>query len=187
MDGETTTAPEAMTPDGVPTAAGRAEGRSRRRVGRWVTAVAWTLVVLALVVVALLSQTERGQRIVIDRGLEIARAELAGELAVDEVRSGMLLTGMTLAGVRLDAAGGRPFLIADSVVVRYTPLSLLLGSPSLHSTTLHGMRLEISRYPGDDFLNVSRLLAEGPEPDSAAGASSPRTIALGRISVRDGV
>jgi hypothetical protein len=186
---ETTTAAEAVTPDADAAPAGRAEPRRRGpRWGRWLSVIAWALVVLALVGLALLSQTQRGQRMVIERVLAIARGELAGELYVDEIRSRMLLTGVTLAGVRLDAAGARPFLTADSAVVRYTPLSLLLGTPRLHSTTLHGMRLEISRYPGDDFLNVSRLLAQGPpRPDSAAAPSAPRTIALGRISVRDGL
>ena len=196
MDGETTTAmeaTEARTLDAVSAAEAEAEAtaaapRRRRRWRPWLTAFGWTIIVLLLVVVALLSQTERGQRMVIDRVLEVARGELAGELAVGEVHSRMLLTGVTLVDVRLDAAGARPFLTADSVVVRYTPLSLLLGAPRLHSTTLHGMRLEISRYPGDDFLNVNRLLAEGPaQPDSATAPSTPRTIALGRISVRGGL
>lgn len=170
--------------------AGTAERRPRRRARgrRWLTAFGWTVVILAVAVVGLLSLTGRGQSLVIDRVLELARGSLAGELVVEDVRSRMLLTGVTLRGVRLDAADARPFLTADSVVVRYTPLSLLLGSPRLYSTTLHGMRLEISRYPGDDFLNVSRILAESPpRPDSAAAVGAPRTLALGRVSVRGGV
>ena len=189
MDGETTTATEERRADAVPSVhSAEAPSRRRRRGSRWLPVVVWSLVGLVLLVGALLTQTQRGQRMVLERVLELVRGSLAGELVVDEIRSRTLLTGATLAGVRLDAAGGRPVLAADSVVIRYTPLSLLVGSPRVHSTTLHGMSLEISRYPGDDFLNVSRVLAESPPAsDSAAGPGAPSTLALGRISIRGGV
>lgn len=189
MDGETTTAASAMPPDAAaPTGGAERRPRRRARWRRWLSAAVWVSVLLLVAAVALVSVTRRGQHLVVDRVLELARAELAGELAVEEVRSRMLLTGVSLRGVRLDAADGRPFLTADSVVIRYTPLSLVLGSPRLHSTTLHGMRLEISRYGGDDFLNVSRILAESPpRPDSATVDGAPRTLALGRLSVRGGL
>ncbi|HUP51316.1 MAG TPA: translocation/assembly module TamB [Longimicrobiales bacterium] len=172
----------------VPVSIGDPESpRKGVRWGLWLTVAAWTLVALVVLGVALLSQTQAGQGLVIDRGLELVRGSLAGELGVDEVRTRTLLTGLTLSGVRLDAEGGRRFLTADSIVVRYSPLSLALGSPRFRSTTIHGLDLEISRYPGDDFLNVGRVLAEGPpEPDSAA-PRRPRTIGLGRISVREGL
>jgi hypothetical protein len=189
MDGETTAAGEAMPPDASPPVTMDATVRPRRRprVRWWLAAGVWTLVGLVVVVVAVLSQTRRGQGLVVDRVLEAVRGSLAGELVVESVRSRMLLGGLTLTGVRLDAAEGRRFLTADSVVVRYTPVSLLLGSPSVHSTTLYGMQVEISQFPGDDFMNVNRILAQRPpQPDSAPAARSPRTIGLGRISVRGG-
>jgi hypothetical protein len=189
-DTRTTTeaAPEAPPAD-VPVSDGEADlsQRGGRRWRLWLNAAGWTFVALVVTSVVLISQTHAGQQIVIDRVLGLVRGSLAGELAVREVRSRALVAGLTLSGVRLDAAGGRPFLTADSIVVRYSPLGLLLGSPRLHSTTIHGLGLEISRYPGDDFLNVGRILAEGPpEPDSAAQVR-PRTIGLGRISVRGGL
>ena len=184
----TTDAPMEVVSDDVPAWGDEEPARSGGfRWGRWLSVGAWVVVGLVLVAGAVLSQTRAGQRLVIDKVLEIARGALAGELAVDEVRSRTLLTGVTLSGVRLDAAEGRRFLTADSVVARYSPVSLLLGSPRLRSTTIYGLDLEISRYPGDDFLNVGRLLAErGPVPDSA-GVSRPQTIGLGRVSVRGGV
>jgi len=196
MDERATTATEAM-PEGpsarVPTAQkdGDATSMPRRRgvrIGRAIKVSAWLLVAIVGVAAVLVSQTQTGQRLVVDRVLEGVRGSLAGELVVEDVRSRALVTGMSLVGVRLGAAAGRRFLTADSVVVRYTPLSLLLGSPRVQSTTLHGVAVEISRYPGDDFLNVSRILAEGPpRPDSAITPSRPRTLGLGRVSVRGGV
>jgi hypothetical protein len=134
--------------------------------------------------VAFFAQTHEGQRIVLERLLRIAHGYLAGELVVDDINSRTLITGLTLVGVRLDAEGGRRFLTADSVVLRYSPLSLLVGSPRVQSTTLHGLDLEISRYAGDDGPNVSHLLAPGPT--DSAGTGAPRPIGLGRISIRQG-
>ncbi|HSH74578.1 MAG TPA: hypothetical protein VLA09_02650, partial [Longimicrobiales bacterium] len=166
-------------------APGRSRGRGRR-LGRWLR---WSVRGLVLVVIAaaiVAVQTGLGQRLVVERVLELVRGSLAGELTVQGVRSGTLLTGVTMTGVRLEAEGDRRFLTADSLVLRYSPLSLLLGSPRLYSTTIHGLDLEISRYPGDDFLNVDRIIASRPAPDSAesSGPSRPRTIGLGRIAIR---
>ena len=166
----------------------RALERGGRRARRWGRRAAWLaaalLVLLALGLVAL-SQTRRGQTLVLERALDRIRASLAGELTVDGIRSGTLLTGATLTGVRLDAEGGRRFLEADSLVLRYSLPSLLSGGAGLRSTTIFGLRLEISRHPGDDYLNVHRLLAEADEAD-AEPAGLPR-LELGRLGVRDGV
>jgi len=184
--------PAGESPELVPSVDAAADdsggGRPRRPRRRWLRgisrAVFWTLFWVGAGGVAYLAQTQDGQRIVLDRLLDIARGQLAGELTVEDIRSRTLFTGMTLVGVRLDAAGGRRFLVADSVVVRYTPFSLLAGSPRVQSTTLHGVDVEVSRYPGEDDLNVSRLLAPG-DPD-AAGTGRANPLGLGRISIRGG-
>jgi autotransporter translocation and assembly factor TamB len=152
-----------------------------RRALRWGR---WSVAVLLLLAVVFFTQTGRGQRIVVDELLERVQGSLAGELTVEGVRSSALIFGATLTGVRMDAEGGRRFLEADSAVLRYSPLSLALGSPRLRSTTFHGLDVEISRYPGDDFTNVDRLLKAGPEDGPAPGA--PQTIGLGRLAVRRG-
>jgi hypothetical protein len=143
----------------------------------------WALVLAIAGGVALLSETHAGQRLVLERLLEIARGQLAGELVVEDVHSRTLFTGMTLVGVRLGAADGRAVLAADSVVVRYTLLSLLAGSPRVQSTTFHALDFEISRSDEDGSLNLARVLAP-EEPD--AGPSTPTALGLGRISVRGG-
>jgi hypothetical protein len=146
--------------------------------------VFWTLFWVGAGGTAYLVQTHDGQRMVLDRLLDVARGRLAGELSVDDIRSRTLFTGLTLVGVQLDATDGRRFLVADSVVLRYTPFSLLVGSPRVRSTTLHGVDVEISRYPGEEGLNISRLLA--PSDETSPGSRAANPIGLGRISIRDG-
>ena len=133
---------------------------------------------------AFLSQTATGQRMVLDEILGRARGALAGELTVGGIRSQTLMAGLTLTDVRLDAEGDRPVLEADSVVLRYSLFSLLMGSPRVGSTTLHGLDLEISRGPDDDALNVERILAQGGVGPDTLAPGPPSTIELGRISVR---
>jgi len=163
--------------------AGRSRKRRRKRWTRWPKRVVATFVLAMLGAVAYLAQTESGQRLVVDYAMGIARDRLAGDLEVQGVRSGSLLTGLTLQGVSLDAAGGRPLLAADSVVIRYSPLTLLIGSPRVRSTTLFGLDLVIGRNGASDTLNVSRVTRRAPE-GSAPGR--PTTLGLGRISVRSG-
>lgn len=160
----------------------------RRRLGRagfWVRLALAGLVGFAIAAVAFLSQTAPGQRMVLDELLGLVRGALAGELAVGGIRSQTLVAGFTLTDVRLDAEGGRPVLAADSLVLRYSLLSLMVGTPRIRSATLHGLSLEISRGPGDDALNVERLLAPGAPSDTLL-PGRPSTIELGRIAVRDG-
>jgi translocation-and-assembly-module (TAM) inner membrane subunit TamB-like protein len=144
-----------------------------------------TLGLLLIVLVAVLvAQTGRGQALVLQAALSRVRGALAGELTVQEIRSGSLLAGATLTGVRLDAAGGRRFLDADSVVVRYSLLSFLAGGSPIRSTTVWGLDLEISRYAGDEGVNVAQVLADGSRDTTAGPADQP--LELGRIGVREG-
>ena len=175
---------EAAADDG---AAPSAEVAKRRfgRVGFWARLALAGLVGFAVAAVAFLSQTAPGQQMVLDEILRRVRGALAGELTVGGIRSQTLLAGFSLTEVRLDAEGGRPVLEADSLVLRYSLLSLAVGSPRIRSSTFHGLALQISRGPGDDALNVERILAPGPPADTLS-SGRPSTIELGRISVREG-
>jgi len=157
--------------------------RGQRRPPLWVRATVALLVLAVIGLLAFLSQTGTGQRLVINEILERVRGELAGTLSVGSIRSPTLFAGLTLADVRLEAEGGDRVLVADSVVVRYSLISLLAGSPRVSSTTLHGLDLEISRGPGDEELNVERILPDG---DGSGGTGAPTPLELGRISVRGG-
>ncbi|MSR20258.1 MAG: translocation/assembly module TamB [Gemmatimonadetes bacterium] len=167
-------------------AAPEASPRRRSRLGLLFRLAFAGLVGFALTAAAFLSQTASGQRMVLDEILGRVRGALAGELTVGGVHSQTLLAGVTLTDVRLDAAGGRRVLEADSLVLRYSLFSLLVASPQVRSATLHGLDLEISRGPDDDALNVQRILADGGAGPDTLAPGRPSTIDLGRISVRGG-
>jgi hypothetical protein len=116
--------------------------------------------------------------------LNQVRGSLAGSLTVDHIGSPTLFRGATLRGVRLEAEGGRRFLEADSLHVRYSVLSLFGPRPRIASLTLFRPTVEISTLPGEEGPNVTRLLVPGPDPDSARSAGSFR---VGRVRVRDGL
>lgn len=187
---------EASAPDdaGIVPGAGTGEGdappvaswtwrRRLVRVRRFVRRSFWSLVLLALAALALASQTGRGQEMVLRAALNEVRSALAGELQIDGIRSGTLLTGATLRGVRLVTADQRPFLQADSVVLRYSLLSMLTGGQPVRSTVVWGADILVAQYSDEQPVNVSLLLAEGDTATSARGRSPTR---LGHIAVRQG-
>ena len=151
----------------------------RRRWGRRLALSAAAVLVVVLTAAGWLVGTSSGHRVVLHQALDRVRGMLAGELTVHAIREGSLLEGATLLGVRLDASGGRPFLEADSISFRYSLWSLLRGSPTLSSVAVWGARVVVARYPGEEAMNVSGLIAPGVTalPDSA---SPP-----GEIRVRD--
>lgn len=153
------------------------------RVRRFLRRSFWSLVLLLLAILALASQTGRGQEMVLRAALNEVRSALAGELQIDGIRSGTLLTGATLRGVRLVAADRSPFLEADSVVLRYSLLSALTGGPPIRSTTVWGGDILVARYADDQSVNVSQLLTEG---DTATSARRRTPTRLGHIAIRRG-
>jgi autotransporter translocation and assembly factor TamB len=155
---------------------------ARKPHRRWRRGFLLTLFFSGLVLggIATAAVTSRpGQRYVLDLVLSRVRGTLAGSLTVDSIHSGNLLSGAVLTGVRLSAAGERRFLEADSVAVRYSLLSLVGAPTRFSSLTLFGPRVEISRYPGEETMNVAQLVAPVPAPDSAAQPGW--TVRLGRV------
>lgn len=154
------------------------------RVRRFVRRSFWSLVLLAIVVIAFAAQTGRGQDIVLRTVLSEVRSSLAGELTIEGIRSGTLLTGATLRGVRLDAEGGTPFLVADSVLLRYSLLSTITGGSPIRSTTVWGADIVVSRYSEEELVNVVRLLAAGEADSAETGRRTPTR--LGHVAIRRG-
>ncbi len=140
---------------------------------------------LVLVAIGFVSQTGQGQTIALRTALNRVQSNLSGQLTVEGVRSGTLLTGATLTGVRLVAADGRPFLSADSVVVRYSISEALSGGRPVRSTVFWGLDLEISRYTQEQGINITRLLADGGAAPERPAPASGQPLQLGRIGVRD--
>lgn len=155
--------------------------RLRRLIKRSVL----VLLALLVIVVALISQTSRGQALALRAALGRVQSELSGQLAIGGVHSGTLLAGATLTDVRLDAADGRPFMTADSIVVRYSLPSAVVGGSPIRSTVIWGLDLEISRYTTDQAMNVTRLLSER-NAQTALPRSRDRRTPLGHVGIREG-
>lgn len=173
--------PRATPNEASPVGAGRP--RRRRRWGRGVLLGLFLLGLLLGVAGALLVKSRTGQRMVIDAVLAQARKALAGSLTVAEVRGSNLLGGATLVGVTLDAEGGRDFLHADSVRVRYSVFALVGAPIRIRSVTVYGPRIEINRYPGEEGLNITRLL---PLPSDTGERAPGRGVTLGSLRVVGG-
>lgn len=157
--------------------------RIRRWLRRFGKAVLLVFLLLGLAVI-LIAQTGRGHEIALDAAMDRAERELAGELTVQEVRSGTLLRGGTIAGVRLTTGDGRPFLSADSIEFRYSIINAITGGPPVRSIVIWGLDVEISQYTAEQSMNVTQILVRG---DSTSGGSSDgRPFELGRVGVRNG-
>lgn len=157
--------------------------RARRWTRRFWRTVLGTVLLMVLAT-ALLSQTRRGQNFALDAALSRVESVVAGELSVDSVRSGTLLTGATLVGFQLETSDGRPFATADSVELRYSLPAAIFGGPPIRSTIIWGLDLEISSYTTDQPTNITQLLVAGQPRDPGAPAAT--AFSLGRVGIRDG-
>lgn len=157
--------------------------RIRRWTRRFGKAVLLVILLFSLAVI-LIAQTGRGHEIALDAAMGRAERELAGELTVQQVRSGTLLRGGTIAGVRLTTGDGRPFLSADSIEFRYSIINAVTGGPPVRSIVVWGLDLEISQYTAEQSMNVTRILVQGDSTSAASGSARP--FELGRVGVRDG-
>ncbi len=121
-----------------------ADPAPRRKWGRLLFGFVLALVLALAGVSAGLVKTGRGHRVVLNQMLGRISESLAGDLVVDGIRSGNLLTHATLTGLRLDAEGGRPFVRADSVQLRFSLLDVFFLEPP-----------DPSMPPKNDFTTVS--------------------------------
>jgi hypothetical protein len=155
----------------------------RKRIARWVVALVFSVGLLVGLVGSAFVLLPPAQTLVVETALDRLRSGLAGDLVVEDMRSGNLLEGATLYRVRLDAGGGRRFLSIDSLRLRYAWFSLLSSRPRLASVTAWGPRVEISRYHGEDRPNVAGLVVERAVPDSAR---STFTLGIGQVRIERG-
>ena len=144
----------------------RGMARTRRWARRFRRSILLTIALLIAAVLAV-AQTGRGQGIALDVALGQLQGALAGDLAIGGVRSGTLFSGATLTDVELVTSDGRPFLTADSVVLRYSIPAAVIGGPPIRSTIIWGLDLEISKYTSEQPINLARLVVPGDaRPDS---------------------
>ncbi|MCG6989863.1 MAG: translocation/assembly module TamB domain-containing protein [Gemmatimonadetes bacterium] len=161
--------------------------RTQRPRRRWGRAFLLALFTVGLVVGGIgtaLVKSDRGQRLVLDAVLSRVRGALAGELVVDGIHSRNLLGGVTLLGVHMSAAAGRPAVTADSLQVRYSLLSLIRHAPRIRSLTVWGPVVRIMHLAGDTDTNVAQLQA--PDSSAADSLASPLGLALASVRVVGG-
>ena len=159
--------------------------RLGRRFLRWGS----VLVGGFLVLVGFLSATGPGQRVFMDQLLTRIQEQLAGELRIQDIQSGTLFTGATLAGVELDAEDGVRVLRVDSIRVRYSPLAWITSDLRVSSIIAWGLEFEISRLESGQPLNIQQIVRGVEESDSigAVPEAAREPIHVGRIAVREGL
>src|SRR5437870_2925984 len=81
------------------------------------------IVVVALIALVLLTQTNWGRRHVLAFGLDQLANRVHGKVTIGGI-NGNLLSGATLTRVVIVDTAGRPFLNADTVKLRYSMTSL---------------------------------------------------------------
>ena len=158
----------------------RSPTRAVRRSVKWVLSVVLFASVAVALTGAMLVWTGRGQEIMLARGLSWANDRLAGRLSVEEVRTGSLLRGAVLVGVRLEVDGGEPVVRADSLAVRYSLFGLLTGQRRLAAVSVWGLHLRIAPLE-DGALNVTRVL----KPSEAEAGEPEPLLRVGRLSVHE--
>jgi len=142
------------------------------RIGSAVAAGILLGVVAAVVAVYLLNETRFGAERV--RAFLVSRVEerIQGELRIGAVRPGRLLGGAVIEDFAVEAPGGRPFLRADSVRVRYDLLDLLAGRWVFRDVVLYSPVVVIERLPGDTAWNYQHTFAD-PTPEEDGGGPAP--------------
>lgn len=156
-----------------------------RRAARYTLVGVAVVVILLLILVVMLTRTEYGVERSGQLALEQIRRSIEGEIHVDRITSGSLLSGVTLHGVTLDDPQGRPFLRADSARLAYRFRTLLGGAIVFDRLILHSPDVVIERLPGQEKWNYDRIFPA----DTAATTGgliliSDLVVTGGRATVR---
>lgn len=157
-------------------------------MGRRIRASGYVLIgllaALALIAVLLFVFTrtewgvERVGRFAIDR---ISRG-IQGELRVRRVTSRGLLGTVTAQDVAIDDPQGRPFVRADSAILRYNWRTLAGGRIVLTRVDLFDPEVYLEKLPGDTAWNFEYIFEDTtPEPEE------PRLVLLENVRVRNGL
>jgi autotransporter translocation and assembly factor TamB len=150
-------------PEGTP------RRKGSRRLLRGLRVFVAGFVVLAVVVgvfLAFLLQTGPGQTLVLRTVLsQVDRVVQEGRVEVASIRSDGLLRGMTLRGVAIRDAGGRPFLEADSIRVAYSVRTFFQREVVLTPVDVWAPRVVIETLHGEPRSNLARIFLPPPVPD----------------------
>lgn len=158
-------------------------GRRLRLTGAVVLGVLLASPVLG---VLLLAGTRTGHGFLLRTALARAEALLEGELAVGALTSGGLLGGFTLHGVRLADPGGRPFVTADSVRVRYSLPELVRRNVVLVPVDIWSPRVVIESLHGTPGSNVDRIFPGGGADAGTGEGTGGIALSVRNTSVHGG-
>lgn len=160
----------------------RPSGRERRVGGGWTLAGAVAGVLLVLLVVGGLTQTDRGRAQVLAFTLSALGPRVQGDLRVERI-AGNLLAGVRLYNVELRARDGEPLLVADSAYINYGLRSLIGGDMELHELVLWNGEVVLRRMPGDTLWNYQKIFQDTVPGDPAA--RDPRAFIVRRGQLVD--
>ena len=158
-------------------------GRRLRLTGAVVLGVLLASPVLG---VLLLAGTRTGHGFLLRTALARAEALLEGELAVGALTTDGLFGGFTLHGVRLADPGGRPFVTADSVRLRYSLPELARRSVVLVPVDIWSPRVVIESLHGTAGSNVDRIFPGGRADAGTGEGEGGIALAVRNTSVHGG-
>ena len=136
------------------------------KVLRWMGGSLLALLVIQASLAFLLLRTQQGHNLFLRAALTQAASYVNGELAVGRLTSIGLLRGFTLHDVRIADPEGRPFILVDSLRVRYSVSDLLRRHIVLVPADIWGPTVVLETLQGDAQSNVGRILGD-------MGASDP--------------
>ena len=127
---------------------------------------------LAVAAVSVLAQTRWGREQILALTLRGVSGRFNGQLTVDRL-DGNLLTGAKLYVFALRDPEGRPFVLADSVLVEYRLSTLLGGDIVLDRLRLFDPEIYLRKPPGDTLWNYQIILGDTvAQPDTAGGGTA---------------
>ena len=140
-------------------------------------------VVLLLVIgVIMLTQTDWGRRHVLAFGLDQLASRVHGHVKIAAIH-GNLLSGARLDQVVITDTAGRPFLRADTLGLRYSLRSLLRKHLELSDVRIVNGTVILDQPPGEQW-NFTRIFPTGP-PQPHRGPGFGSWILINNLSVKN--
>jgi translocation and assembly module TamB len=141
-----------------------------QKVAAGVGGVLGGILLLALVALLVITQTQWGREQVRRIALEQLRDATDGEIEIGRVE-GDLLRGIRFVDISITDLEGRPFLVADTVSTRYSLLSLLRQRITLTDTRFVNAHVLLDEPPGGDwnYVRIFRLDPDPPGPPRRPG------------------
>jgi hypothetical protein len=163
-----------------------ADRRRRRRPAPYLL---WGIVVgilLGLVFVLALTQTDRGRARILAFTLDTLGGRFTGVLTIDRI-DGNLITGAKLHNLQLRDHDGVHLAIIDSAYIRYRVPTLVGGDLVITRLEAYSADINLFLMPGDTIWNYQRILTDpDPDPDARAGATLVERLLLrdARVTIR---